>query len=74
MTLEEYQNKFLGKLCGIDWSYGSPRKGATFSKDTINIIPKRIYKNCFDEILVEFESIITVPIFVQRIYLMEDES
>lgn len=67
--LEEYKQKFLGKTVCINWAWGNDRKGATNSEPTKDVIVKDIYENCHGEILCEFESKITVPVRVERLYV-----
>lgn len=71
-NLEELRKKFIRQKCGINWSFGVVRKGATTVIDTINVVPKSIYENCYGMNLVEFEDVITCPVALEKIYLMSE--
>jgi len=53
MTLQEATEKFLGKVCNVNWGpLDRPvRKNEAIPVDTINVMVTNIYENCYGEVL-----------------------
>lgn len=69
MTLTEAKEKYLNKLCDINWEPidRPPRKNETVSQDTKDVVVTEIYENCHGQILFRCKDKIYMPFEVNRL-------
>jgi hypothetical protein len=77
MTLQEATEKFLGKLCNVNWGPLDrlARKNEAIPVDTVNVTVTDIYENCYGEVLFLGETKelrkVTMPFSVDRLQLVD---